>query len=292
MKRSQVAFRNIIGRFPLLSMYVIMFLLAWAVLIPDALASQGLVSFRIPRMLPFLSGWAPAVSAIIVTLVISGGQGLRELFSRFLIVGVPVGWYLMALFLLALAILGGIALHILFGGSSPAVPASGAPWWRIIAVFVVTVLLGILVNTEEIAWRGFALVRLSAQYNALTAALLIAIPETLFHMPYFFNKSIAFYRTVGWFSFTVFSLALSVVYAWTFFNTKGSLLIVTLLHASQNAWAGLLSDNSARPFYFTVALLVLFAVAVVAFSGKNLSRLPAAARFGGGHRTDRSPRVC
>ena len=38
------------------------------------------------------------------------------------------------------------------------------------------------------------------------------------------------------------------------------LLIVTLLHASQNAWSNLLSDNSPRPFYFTVLLIWVIAL--------------------------------
>lgn len=274
MNTSQAPSKNIIVRFPILAMYVIMFVLAWAVLIPEALASRGLVSFQVPPLLAILVGWAPAIAATIVTLAISGRQGLRELFRRFLIVRVSIGWYLMALFFIALAILGGIVLNVLFRGAKAAIPAASAAWWQVILAFVVAVLVGILLNTEEIAWRGFALVRLRAKYNALTAAILIAIPEALFHTPIFFDKSIAFYQTVGWVSFTIFSLALSIIYAWMFVNTKGSLLLVAVLHASQNAWANLLSDNSAPSFYFTVGLLVIVAAAVVAFTGKNLSRQP------------------
>ena len=50
-------------------------------------------------------------------------------------------------------------------------------------------------------------------------------------------------------------------------------MLVTILHASQNTWANLLSDNTARPFYFTVVLLAVLAVAVVvAFGPARLSR--------------------
>lgn len=65
-------------------------------------------------------------------------------------------------------------------------------------------------------------------------------------------------------------------HTWFFNNTRGSLLIVTFLHASQNAWANLLSDNSARPFYFTVGALVIVAViVVVTFGPARLSRKQA-----------------
>jgi len=125
-----------------------------------------------------------------------------------------------------------------------------------------------LLNTEEIAWRGFLLPRLQAKYGPLAAALLVLIPETLLHLPYFFNRDIDFYQTVGMFWFTAFSAAAVFIYTFVFNKTKGSLLIVTIMHASQNAWANLLSDNSLRPFQFTVALMWMIAIALI-FSTKG-----------------------
>ncbi|HEX5808479.1 MAG TPA: hypothetical protein VFY25_07415, partial [Anaerolineales bacterium] len=63
--------------------------------------------------------------------------------------------------------------------------------------------------------------------------------------------------------FTAFSVAMVFVYTYVFNKTSGSLLIVTLMHASQNAWANLLSDNTARPFQFTVALAWMLAIALI-----------------------------
>ena len=63
-------------------------------------------------------------------------------------------------------------------------------------------------------------------------------------------------------------------YAFVFNSTKGSLVIVTLLHASQNAWANLLSDNSARPFYFTVALMWAIALGLIVFTKGQLGYKP------------------
>jgi hypothetical protein len=68
---------------------------------------------------------------------------------------------------------------------------------------------------------------------------------------------------VGLFWFTAFSVAAVFIYMFIFNKTKGSLLIVTLLHASQNAWSGLLSDNSLSPFTFTVALMWMIALALI-----------------------------
>jgi membrane protease YdiL (CAAX protease family) len=200
---------------------------------------------------------------VAVSAVIAGGKGVRSLLRRFLIWRVGIQYYLIALFLLAAVILGGIGLHVLLGGSMPPIPAAGAPIGTIVLSFLLLLLLGFFFNTEEIAWRGFALPRLQARYKVLLAGLLLAIPEVLLHLPLFWVKENPFYPTVGLFWFSAFSVAAVFIYAFIFNKTRGSLLIVTLLHASQNAWANLLSDNSARPFYFTVALMWMIVLALI-----------------------------
>ena len=251
-----------IKRRPLISMYVLLFLLGWPVQILDALASHGLAP-KPPDILNIATGLTPAIAAIAVTAILAGRAGVKELFRRFLIWRVGVQWYLIGLFLLAAVILGGIGLHVLFGGSMPEMPIAGAPVSLILFAFTVTVLVGAVVNTEEVAWRGFALPRLQSRYGALTAALLIAIPESLFHLPHFWNLNSVFYQNVGLFWFTAFTVAIVFIYTYIFNKTNGSLLIVTILHASQNAWANLLSDNTLRPFQFTVALMWMIAIALI-----------------------------
>lgn len=253
--------RAFIKRNPLTSMYLIMFTLAWSIMIPQALYSQGILSAPLPEFLEILTGWAPGIAAVLVAALVAGGAGVRELLRGFLVWRVGARWYLVGFFLLAVIIFGGIGLHVLFGGNRPVIPAAGNPLWDIALTFIVFVLFGFLINTEEIAWRGFALPRLRARYGALIAALFIAIPEVLLHLPLLWVKENPFFQTVGVYWFSAFSAAAVFVYAYIFNRTKGSLLIVTLLHASQNAWSNLLSDNSARPFYFTVILM--WAVALV-----------------------------
>jgi membrane protease YdiL (CAAX protease family) len=53
------------------------------------------------------------------------------------------------------------------------------------------------------------------------------------------------------------------IYTFVFNKTKGSVLIVTIMHASQNAWSNLLSDNTLRPFQFTVAVVWMIAIALI-----------------------------
>jgi CAAX protease family protein len=264
-----------IARHPLLTMYLIMLGVEFTDATLHILYSRGLISFKVPDGLAFvLSILHPLVAAAVVTVAISGRNGLRGLLSRFLIWRVSGWWYLFIFAFYAIDMLAGNSLSAAFGGAKSVLPVAGDPLWAIPIKFGLFLLFGLLTNTEEIAWRGVALPLLKSRYNnALIAALLVAIPEALLHAPDYFVDEMNFRKSVGALMFTIFTVALSVIFAWVFLNTKGSLLIVTLFHASGNAWSNLLTDNSIQPFYYSIAIIVIFAIAVVLIYGpKNLSR--------------------
>ncbi|HEX9386927.1 MAG TPA: CPBP family glutamic-type intramembrane protease [Anaerolineales bacterium] len=271
MKES--GFKALIKRQPLLSMYIILFVLGWSGLILQVIDSQGVLSMPSPVafIVQILTGWAPGIATVLITAVIAGRVGVRDLLRRFLIWRVGLQWYVVALFLIAAIILGGMGLHVLFGGAMLVIPAAGSSLVNAAIVLVVFIVLGVLLNTEEIAWRGFALPRLQARYGVLLAGLLLVIPEVGLHIPLFFDKTNPFFQTVGIYWFSAFSVAMVFVFIFVFNKTKGSLLIVTLMHASQNAWANLLSDDHmARPFQFSVALVWMIAFALIFFTKGQL----------------------
>lgn len=257
------AFKRFVRRHPVISVSILMLMFAWPGLIWEALYSRGLVPTQSPIILSLLIGWVPGIAAVVVTAILAGRAGVRDLLRRFLIWRVGFRWYLVGFFLLAGIILGGIGLHVLFGGAMPMIPAADSALWEVALGFLIFIVVGMLLNTEEIAWRGFVLPRLQAKYGALAAGVLLTIPETLLHLPYFWNRDVDFYQTVGPFWFTAFSVAAVFIYTYVFNKTKGSLLIVTIMHASQNAWSNLLSDNTLRPFQFTVALIWMIAIALI-----------------------------
>jgi membrane protease YdiL (CAAX protease family) len=248
-------------------MYIGAFILAWAYFIPKVLYSWGLFPFEMPAVFGLLAGWTPAISAAIVTGIIEGRAGVKRLFGRYMIWRVNGWWYVFVLTFFVPIILGSAGLHVLFGGEAPLIGVFTMQWWEVLLSFLVQTLVLILLNGEEVGWRGFALTKLYARYNNLViAAVLVAIPETLLHAPGFFQKDDPFISSVGIPSYVMFSVALSIIYAWTFFKTKGSILLVALFHASQNAWGNLLTDSSARPFHITVALLWVVAIAMILFT--------------------------
>jgi uncharacterized protein len=274
LSKNQSSFKAFVRRHPLPAMYTLLFLLSWPGLILEALYSQGRIAAQPPLIVMLLSGWGPGIAAVVVSAILAGRKGAGTLLRRFLVWRVGLQWYAVAFFLMAAVILGGIGLSVLFGSAVPSIPALGVSPLQVLLAFVVTVLFGILINTEEIAWRGFALPRLQVQYGALAACLLLAIPENLLHLPYFWNQNVDFYQNVGVFWFTAFSVAAVFIYAFVFNKTKGSLLLVTILHASQNAWANLLSDNTLYPFQFTVAVMWMIAIALIFITKGQLGYVP------------------
>lgn len=260
-------FRYFVTQYPLMSMYLGAFVLTWSYFVPNVLHSWGLFPFEMPGVLGLLAGWSPAIAAAAVTGIVEGREGVKRLFGRYLIWRVS-GWsYAFVLTFFVPVILGAAGLHVLFGGEMPQIGAFNMQWWEVLLSFLVQTLVLMLLNGEEVAWRGFALPKLHARYNNMViAALLVAIPETLLHAPGFFQKDDPFISSVGIPAFLLFSVALSIIYAWTFFKTKGSILLVALFHASQNAWGNLLTDSSARPFHITVVLLWIVAVTLILFT--------------------------
>lgn len=267
-------FKAFVSRHQLLAMYVIMFVLAWPGLIWEAFFSHGLAPIQSPLVVSILSGWGPGIAAVTVTAIVLGKSGVKDLLRRFLVWKVGVQWYAVAFFLLAAVILGGIGMQVLFGSTIPLIPVKDASVLDIALGFLLMLVFGFLVNTEEVAWRGFALPRLQATYGPLVAGILLVIPESLLHLPYFWNKDVDFYQTVGVFWFTAFSVAAVFIYTFVFNKTRGSLLLVTIMHASQNAWANLLSDNTLRPFQYTVALMWMIALALIFLSKGKLGYKP------------------
>jgi hypothetical protein len=76
-------------------------------------------------------------------------------------------------------------------------------------------------------------------------------------------------------SFAIRTVALTVVFTWMFNNTRGSVLLAYILHASANTWTQIFSIDQSYHFQDWMMTLVIAALAVIAtiVSGaENLSR--------------------
>jgi hypothetical protein len=150
------------------------------------LASVGFV-FIILIIMPF----GPTISAFIIIGRAEGREGMRSLWKRFWSRRFTPLWLIVTLvfFPLLFAYVRFIAMFSL-SIEQPAHWLLNEPW-LIIPPFLASILHGGL--SEEFGWRGYALTKLQAKFDAISSSIIMGIIEGLWHLPLAFIPGYA-----GW----------------------------------------------------------------------------------------------
>jgi membrane protease YdiL (CAAX protease family) len=110
---------------------------------------------------------------------------------------------------------------------------------------------------EEPGWRGFALPRLQSLHGPLLGTLILGALWGLWHLPLFLTpwNELTLFNVVA---YDLTTISLAIMYTWVFNNTKGSVFMAILLHASFNASAtGILAPLFPAPILEHYGLLPL-----------------------------------
>ncbi len=117
---------------------------------------------------------------------------------------------------------------------------------------------------EEGGWRGFALPRMEQRSGPLVGTLLLGVLWGLWHLPLFllvprYNGAGSGFAgiLIPFAAFTIMVIAYTVVFTWVFNNTRGSLLLAILLHASINTAPTMLLSLSLLLTWIVVAVLII-----------------------------------
>jgi membrane protease YdiL (CAAX protease family) len=254
----------------------LMFLYTWTI----DLSNSGVLLFKIPFAVAITLGWGFIIVSVFMTWATLGRDALIAFLRRFLIWRVGWKWWLVAL-LLSPALQ--FASVLLTSWLTRVPPDFSHPMIRdvvplnapLLALVLPWLVFEILTNGEEWGWRGYVLPRLQAKYNALTASLIVGAIWAFWHLPKFLGTGFSSERSFAW--FTVAHLALAVLYTWLYNNTRGSILLVVLFHATQNTAGVILPGEFAVTGGIVenmlIVLYVLAAVIVAFVTGaENLSR--------------------
>lgn len=220
-----------ISRHPLLSFVLLTVAISWPAW--GALAAFDLVpGIDVGGVLWLVGGLGPPIAAVVVVWTTEGPSAARRLLGRLTRWRVRGRWYAVALLLPGLVV--GAALVIDAGVFDVSTPL---PTLELLPLFVGSILANMLIGggLEEIGWRGFALPRLQASYSALTASLAIGVVWVAWHAPLFVVPG-AIQAELAPLPFLVQGIALAVLFTWLYNSTRGSLLLVVLLHGAVNAW--------------------------------------------------------
>jgi uncharacterized protein len=210
---------------------VLMFALTW----PIDMAYLGLLPFNVPFLLYIFLGWGFGLASVIMTGLTLGKAGVIALLKRFLIWRVGWKWYLVAFLLIpslqfVSVLLNAVVSQTPLDFSSVYAYKIFGPSANLLLLIVPFFLFDAVANGEEIGWRGYVLPRLQAKHSALASSLILGVIWGLWHLP----KYLPHWDTTTFMLFMAGTTARAILYTWLYNNTRGSLLLTTLFHASSN----------------------------------------------------------
>ena len=288
--------RAFIKSHPLLSYFALTFAISWGGVlivvggpsgIPATSKEQHETLFPL-ALLAMAAG--PPVAGLLLTGLVYGRAGLRELRSRLLRWRVGARWYAVALLTAPLVFTGALfALSLTSSEYLPGILTSDDK----VSVLLMGIFAGLVAGIfEELGWTGFAVPTLlrRMRYGVLATGLIVGLPWAVWH--FLVNiwasgvtsggLSVAIYLPVILFSILVGSLVpYRVLMVWVYDRTGGSLLVAMLMHMSYTASTlillplaiALLPFGLTYGLVLTAALWVVVAVVALANHG-HLTRQP------------------
>lgn len=201
------------------------FAISWALWLP----MLALQRYRLTPLLGLAGTFGPLAAAAICTWRRHGH--LRPLLHPLLRWRIDWVWYLLVLLLPVAAVVAVAGVARALGAGGDADPLG---WQAFPSALLLSVVVG--GGQEEPGWRGFAQPGLQPQHGALRASLLVGVAWALWHLPLFAIPGAT--QTELGLSFWVYLLyvpALSVLFAWLYNATGGSVLLCVLFHGALNA---------------------------------------------------------
>ncbi len=244
-----------IKRHPVLSYYVLTFVLSYALLLYMMITSglpatkqemNSAVLYAIPFMLV-----GPLVSGLLMTALVDGRAGFRDLGARLRRWRTRPVWYLIALLLpIVLNVAVPMTLSLFSPVYLPGILTTSDKTSRLILNLTSAVAVGIC---EEIGWMGFVAPRLLQRYSTLKTGLIIGTLWGLWHiLPMAILNSVAYgapaspalYIALRSVFFLVGGLvSFRVLMLWVYENTQ-SLAVMIVMHIALTASNMLLSPDA------------------------------------------------
>ncbi|HEY6712121.1 MAG TPA: CPBP family intramembrane glutamic endopeptidase [Rubrobacter sp.] len=283
---------------PLLSYFALTFAITWGLFVLAVGGPGGIPATKEEfTTLPLLAILAvlvgPSVSGIVLTGLVYGREGFRDLLTRMRRWRVGARWYAVALLtapLVLTAVL--IPLWLISPVFLPGIFASEAKVSFVLMNIVVALIVGIF---EELGWTGFAVpTLLRLRYSVLATGLIVGVLWGAWHL--LFNDIWASVAISGGLPPALFAVvwgltflagqlpAYRVLMVWVYERTNGSLLLAMLMHASYAASTfiinplagpGAMSGASLLVYSLVSAAATWVVVAMLAVATRgNLSRQP------------------
>jgi len=209
----------------------------------------------------------PTIAGLLMTGLVYGKAGFRELLSRLLKWKVNIHWYAIAILpvpLLALTLIFALSL------TCPIFTADNK-----IAILISGIFAGLSTVFEEIGWTGFAIPRLRLRYNILKTGLIVGVLWAMWHLlqitwvsgSYTGDLPLTVFLPLYFLSSIAQLTPFRVLMVWVYDRTK-SLLVATVMHASLTGCtifilAPIMAGTSFLVYAFALAAAFWILVAAV-----------------------------
>jgi uncharacterized protein len=239
---------GLLARHPLLLYVLIAYGGTWIVWLPFLLSADGLglMAFSSPLPLIVIGGLGtftgPALGAFVMTGITEGREGVRRLLRKIVLWRVGLRWYLFTFVgLPAILVLGTIVVPGNLASFQPTDSISLLGAYLLFFIYPALLIGGPL--GEEPGWRGFALPRLQRQYGPLVGSLILGVIWTFWHVVPVWLASWTAAGMLNIYNFVLYLLFITswtIVMTWVYNNTKGSVFMAILGHASGDAFPNMI----------------------------------------------------
>ncbi len=244
------------------------FAFTWLLLAFAILSGQSSKDF--PAILFYiLGGCGPSLVAVFFVWRNFNTEKRHEFWSRvFSLRRVKPIWWIITLLVVPVAMLIGVWVNTLLGGSLPSMdyfnllktqPAE-------IPVFIIMMMIGGPL-AEELGWRGILLESFQKKWSEVISTLVLFVIWWLWHLPLFFLPGTTqfgwgLFGSMFWL-FTMNIFLLSILMTLAHNANQSSVLAAILIHFSYNVTLSLLVPYSVQTFAFITIFLALLVVAIL-----------------------------
>jgi membrane protease YdiL (CAAX protease family) len=248
----------------------------WFLWISEILAMQGrlgssvFVDFLLSSNNP--AAWGPFVGAVVLTFWSKRTEGVLELLKRGFVPSFPKVWLIPAFLFWPAIMGGGLLLAYLVGENIPEL------LWAANPVFLVSYFIDVLLHQgplqEEFGWRGYALDRLQARFNAVTSSVILGLMWAFWHVPYMFWLSGEITYQIPW-TFLISNILISILLTWLYNNTGGSVMVTLINHTMFNLSVPMLPalQTTTGSMFFMFALIASIIIIVRIWGPGQLARV-------------------
>jgi membrane protease YdiL (CAAX protease family) len=178
-----------------------------------------------------IASFGPFLAALVVLGVTRGRSGVRALVGSMLHWRVPGRWWLACIAVPVVITVTALAVNLLLGAQPPSGIQLNA-WTAAPLTFAAALLVPWTGGAwEEPGWRGYALPRLIDRYGWKTSSLILGAVGATWHLPMILSDQISWWDLL-------LVVASNVVIARLFLASGSSVLLVMVLHATNNAVSG------------------------------------------------------